>query len=92
MQHEQLERARQEQINAAQKLKQLSSLEEAIKEGNATAVESADDSDVVKDGLEPSKSVVESLPTRVWLCLKCGSQACDAKDKDHCLTHYKTPR
>ena len=41
---------------------------------------------------DTNKSVADPATSSVWLCLKCGSQACDAKDKDHALTHYKTPR
>ena len=72
-------------------------MEDPVKEGVADTNKGvADTNKVVADTnkgvADTNKSVADPALSSVWLCLKCGSQACDAKDKDHALTHYKTPR
>ena len=80
-QREQLERARLEQKRAAEKMKPAETIvpENEKKEGEESAAE-----------VKAKNATV--MPQTVWLCLRCGSQACGSTSEGHCIQHYKTPR
>ena len=92
LQKEQLERARLEQINAAAKMKKETTAAETCEksEDEDPAGGKAEEETVEKGGSGPVEPA--GGPPTVWLCLRCGSQACGANGKGHCLAHYKAPR
>ena len=93
-QREQLERARQEQVKAAAKMK-LVAQKESEKEQEASSEKEKEDDKLGKStGNAGVGGKVEgpAVPASVWLCLRCGSQACGSTTSGHSLGHYNTPR
>ena len=90
----QLERAKEEQKAAAEKLKQL---REVKTEPEPVAPsDKRDDGDKAEEtksvgGKASSENPVNCV-SNCWLCMKCGSQGCDDANKKHSLGHYKAPR
>ena len=85
-----MERAKQEQINAANKMKK-----------SATSVDLPEPPPRTKGAADSGGAVTEASTEQpggeggkvyTWLCLRCGSQACGEGGKNHALAHYKTPR
>ena len=86
----QLERAREERLAAAEKLK-------ALKEDKSKIVDAVETSTVIvngdnKEDETPGVSGSASVVSGCWLCMRCGSQGCDDNNKKHSLGHYKVPR
>jgi len=90
---EQLERAREEQIKAAAKLKKTAEPPPpADHEKPPEQDTKVENPAVTADGIKLGPEEAAGGPASVWLCLKCGSQACGANSKNHLAVHYKTPR